>query len=130
MKAFNRAKKKMESIPLSIKAKASPESIKLNEKTILSADVSGGDYDYIYEWKDPDGNIIAKDPNSGEDDGTREVTPYIPKIINNQAISSTLSLINKFTGMIEIESTKYTCKVTDKKGKGTSQIDTIKVNRI
>lgn len=94
---LERLKAKMRSVKLNVKPKAEPNPfiIGVHESVILSVEVSGGDYDYIYEWTDSEGNIITKDPNSGEDDGTREVTP-------------------------DKTFTTYTCKVTDQKGKGSS----------
>jgi hypothetical protein len=117
MKLFRKTEKKMKSIPVTVKAKANPVSVKQNEKTILTVEVSGGDYDYIYEWTDANGVVIAKDPNSGDDDGTREITPF--------GAISTITINDIKNSLINT----YKCKVTDQKGKGTSAEGKITVIR-
>ena len=62
--------------------------------------------------------VIAKDPNSGDDDGTREVTPIIP-------LMSTTKLRGSGSPII-----LYKCKVIDMKGKGTSAEGSVTVTRV
>jgi len=118
MSLFNKAQRKMKSIPVTVKAKANPTIVKQSQSTILTVEVSGGDYDYIYEWTDSNGTVIAKDPNSGDDDGTREVTPIVPVTISTVLKNGVNNLTNT-----------YTCKVTDAKGKGTSATGSIMIIR-
>lgn len=114
IKLIERLRKKQKSIKMSVKAKANPDKIKKGETVILSAEATGGDYDYIYEWTDQEGNIISKDPNIPDDDGTREITPEISVSMKNIIIPKP-------------PFASYTCKVTDQKGSGTSVTDTVNV---
>ena len=101
---------KMQSIPLTIAPKADPSSVSQGQSTNLTANASGSDYKFTFEWTDSNGNVIARDPNdTSDDDGSRTVTPNI----------TVVKLPAKTT---------YTCKVTD--GKGTVKTSVITVTRI
>jgi len=114
--ALSKSKKKMDSIGLTVKAKAEPTMVAKGKEITLSVDASGSDYQFKYEWTDINGNIIPRniDNLEGDDDGNRVVTPNIPFVINpfNHGSSSTT----------------YTCKVTD--GKGSMKTASVNVSRI
>lgn len=113
-KSISKAQTKMANIPLTSDPKAEPSSVTQGQTVKLSANASGSDYNYTYQWTDINGNIIAKDPTMVDDDGTRTVKPTIPIITN--------SLIKKPA------TTTYTCKVTD--GAGTIKQSTVTITRI
>ncbi len=99
--ALGKAKKKMESIRLEIEPKAEPSVVTLNNKTKLSANAKGSDWNFTYEWRDINGNIIPKDADADDDDGTRTIIPEIQIVYNFPPIPPM---------------TKYFVKVTDGKG--------------
>ena len=112
--AVSKSQTKMASIPLASAPSASPSSVTQGQSVKLSANASGSDYNYTYQWTDANGNVIAKDPAMVDDDGTRTVTPNIPLIVNP---------------LITIPATTtYTCKVTD--GAGTIKTSTVTITRI
>ena len=113
--ALNKAKKKMDSISLTVKAKAEPSVVSKGKEVKLSVEASGSDYQFSYEWTDINGNIIPRDPNDldGDDDGVRTVIPNIP-YYNNPLKA-------------RLPETTYTCKVKD--GKGTIKTSTVVVTR-
>lgn len=113
-KALDKAKKKMESVSLTIKAKADPPMITKGKEVKLSVEASGSDYKFSYEWTDINGTIIPRTDLEGDDDGIRTIIPKIPFIIDPFKPG--------------LPSTTYTCKVTD--GKGIIKTDTVKINRI
>ena len=114
-KALSKSKKKMDSIELTVKAKAEPPMITKGKEVKLSVEASGSDYNFTYEWTDINGNIVPRDPNDleGDDDGNRTVIPNIPVV--------------RDTYRPGLPSTTYTCKVID--GKGTIKTSTVKVTR-
>lgn len=113
-KALNKAKKKMESVALTVKAKADPPMITKGKEVKLSVEASGSDYQFSYEWTDINGTIIPRTDLDGDDDGVRTIIPKIPFVIDPFKPG--------------LPSTTYTCKVTD--GKGIIKTDTVKINRI
>ena len=117
-KLVDKSKKKMKSVKFSVKAKADPTSVKLNQSTILTVEASGGDYDYVYEWTDSNGAVISNSTTSGDDDGKREITPIIPTISAEQLKKGASPTI------------EYICKVTDNGGKGTSSTGSVTITRI
>jgi len=111
---FSKAKAKMESIPLKIAPKAEPSNVSKGETVNLTANATGSDWNFTFEWTDIDGNIISRDPDStDDDDGSRTIIPIIPVYHN--------------VGLTRIYSTTYTCKVTD--GKGVIEQKTVTVTR-
>jgi len=113
---FKRFKKKFDSIKLTVTAKATPSTVNINQQSILSAEASGGDYNYKFEWTDKYGNIIENNSTlQEEDDGTRLLTPYIPR-------SASYSIIP------QRDISKYTVKLTD--GKGNVATSTVEISRV
>jgi len=111
--SLSKSTNKMNSIGLTIKAKAEPSKISKGDEVTLSVDASGSDYQFKYEWTDINGNIIPRTNLDGDDDGYRVITPNIPYVINS------------FNSIVP--SATYTCKVTD--GKGTIKTSSVKVFR-
>jgi len=113
--SIEKSKTKMNKIPLTIAPKAEPANITKGQDVKLTANASGSDYLFTYEWTDSNGNIVSRDINStDDDDGTRLVTPDIPVIIDK---------LNKISA-----STIYTCKVKD--GKGSIKQSDVTITRI
>ena len=106
---------KMNSIPLTVTPKADPANATQGQSVNLTANASGSDYNFTFVWTDALGNIIARDPNdTGDDDGSRTIIPYIANVLNPLILKTT--------------TTTYTCKVTD--GKGTVKQSTVTITRI
>ena len=112
--AVSKSQTKMASIPLASAPSANPSSVAQGQSVKLSANASGSDYNYTYQWTDANGNVIAKDPAMVDDDGTRTIVPNIPLIVNPLVTTPA--------------TTTYTCKVTD--GAGTIKTSTVTVTRI
>jgi hypothetical protein len=93
LSALNKSKSKVDAQELNIDPKANPSSIKIGESTTLTANATGGGWDFTYEWLDYNGTIISRESEV-------VVTPNIP---SNAITRSIVSL-------------KYTCKVTNNKG--------------
>jgi uncharacterized membrane protein YbaN (DUF454 family) len=99
MEAVKKLTKKSEEQEMKTKAKAEPATVEQGESTVLTAEVTGGSWDFDYEWTGP-GGVISNEqspkvtPNFGQDG--KKVT--------------------------------YTCKATDKKS-GTVQTDSVKIRK-
>lgn len=102
MSAFKSSKETMDNQELKIEPKIENVIVSTPTGNVdgikLSANATGSDWGatpgkpFVYQWKDPNNNVIPKDPKNEKDDGTRIITPR-PSILAT-----------------------FKCKVTDSKG--------------
>lgn len=59
--ALSSAKKKVDEQKLKLEIKAEPSSIKIGENSKLSATVTGGDWNYTYQWTIGNSTVISKE---------------------------------------------------------------------
>ena len=109
--SLSKSQTKLASAVLTVAPKADPSSVTQGQSSNLSANASGGDWNYTFQWTDANGSIVAQTA-AGDDDGTRTVTPVIPNITPTNLAPTTT----------------YTCKVTD--GTGAIKQSTITITRI
>lgn len=99
--ALKKSKDKSDSQKIKIETKADPPSVKVNEQTKLTATVTGGDWNYTYQWIDSAGNVVGTDSEI-------TITPLLPT--TKTPLLQSLIMI-------------YTCTVKD----GTNSIASSKV---
>lgn len=101
--ALSSAKEKMNSMSLTVKAKADPSTVQNKIKgTKLSAEVTGGNWKYKYEWiDDSTGDLIAP-ADAANDDGTRIVTPQTTTTYRCKVTSGDAPNITKSEGTIDV----------------------------
>jgi hypothetical protein len=92
---LSKSKKKMDNQGLKVDLKAEPQLIKLGNSTKLTANATGGDWDFRFEWSDSLGRIVSTES---------EVT-----------IKPDIASVNTNTRNFK-KSFIYTCKVSDGKG--------------
>jgi len=106
MSAFKKSKDKSDSQAIILETKADPARIKIGESTKLSASVTGGDWNYTYQWTDSNGNVVGTDKEI-------TITPTLPAYIDPKLPSPTMI---------------FTCTVKD--GTNTVQKSDVKITRI
>lgn len=101
LSALSKSKSKVDTQELNIDPKASPSTVKIGESTTLTANATGGGWDFTYEWYDNNGVIISREsevkiiPNTVSVAMYRSFITYTCKVSNNKGTTKQSNVIVK-----------------------------------